>query len=94
MAEDEDLLLAEGLANPLDQLLCIGLHSIDRERRSDGGRIVGDIGLARAALVPLDDGEVFVPALREVPARRHGHPAGAAMEHEQHGIARVSAADR
>jgi hypothetical protein len=52
-----DLLLANAGADRVDQLIEVGDELLDRDRRSRNGAVKG---LARAAPVPIDNGESFL----------------------------------
>src|SRR6266568_1528920 len=72
----------------LDTILC---HPL--QRHGWCGRVSGrTIGPAGAALVPLHDGEVFLPGL---PARRdrQGGAAGATVDEQENRVVSILAAD-
>src|SRR5690606_8136947 len=62
-------------------------------RWRDRGRIVGQVRLAGAALVPVDHGEVLLQPARGPPGDATGGEAGAAMDDQQHRVGPVLAAD-
>ena len=93
MADHEDLLLAIGLAQILHDIGGVFVHARDGEGGRNRLRIIGVVGLARTALVPLHDREVVLPAVLERPACRHLGRCRSAVKEEQDRIARVAPAN-
>src|SRR4030095_14834961 len=91
VSEHEYLLLAEFPAQPADHFFGIGDHPIWRHCGRDRSRIVAAIGLARPALIPLNDGEVLLPAALVIPAGRHGRETWATVNVEQDRVATIEA---
>src|SRR5262245_2805972 len=91
VSEHEYLLLAEFPAQPADHFFGIGDHPIWRHCGRDRSNIVGDIGLARPALIPLNDGEVLLPAALVIPAGWHGRETRATVNVEQDRVATIEA---
>jgi hypothetical protein len=87
VAEYEDLVLAELFAQPGDHLFGIGDHALLRHRRRDRLGIIGDVSLARPALVPMHDREVLLPPASEIPAGRHHRKARSAVDKKKDRIA-------
>ena len=85
-------LVVAGLEKTYD-LFSIAGHLFDCHGGGECFGVVGGVGFAGAALVPLDDGEVVFPWALEGPCCRHRRGAGASVEEEEDGIAAVAAAD-
>ena len=90
MREQDDLVLVEMRAEILAYLDAVAHHAIDGHRRFV--LTVAAIGTARAALIPLHDGEILLPWPVDLRERHHGI-AGAAMDEQDHRIGAVIAAD-
>src|SRR5262249_32277669 len=84
-------LLREVTPQMLGNLDAVARHALDGHRLLV--RAVAAVGPARAALVPLHDGEVPLPR-PEAAVDQAERAAGSAVQDEQHGIAPVLAADR
>jgi len=54
MPQDEDLFLTQFLASPIDHLFCIIYHALKRQCGRDHRWIIQKVGLAGAALIPLN----------------------------------------
>ena len=92
MAEQEDLALAIAGLEIVDQFDRVVAIAIQRHGRRERLGIVERIAFARAALVPLDDGEEILPWPLEGPGEGHFHRAGAAMDIEEDRVGPIGAA--
>src|SRR6185369_17228024 len=93
MPEHEDLVLRLVAPEPAGQLFGIEHELLGRHRRRDQLRIVQQIGLAAAALIPVHDGEVLLQRTRVPPRQRQLEKTGAAMQDQQHRVTAIAAAD-
>lgn len=93
MAEQEDLLLAQVSAKERDHLLGVVDEALGLHRRRHGLGIIDQVGLAGAALVPVDHHEVFLQCERVAPREGRFDEARAAVKDQQHRITAVAAAD-
>ena len=90
MAEHDDLRLAECPAKIVRQLDAVVGDPVEGHARGRGA--IAAVGVSGATLVPLDDGEHLFPGA----VVRGLGPLGlarAAMNHQQHRIAKIIAAD-
>src|ERR1044072_945920 len=93
MPDNEALTLAVTLSELLDQLDRVVAVPLGTERGGERLGIAQRKGTARAALVPLDDGEIILRGPLERPGHRHLDRARAAMDEEQDRVVAVGAAD-
>jgi hypothetical protein len=87
---EHDLWLADARADGVDQLTEVGDELLERHRRSGDGAVEG---LARAALVPVDDGELFFQIRVEVTEESRLAEPGSAVQMDERRVGDVLAAD-
>src|SRR5580704_14908665 len=85
MAEDEDFFTAETLAEVVNHFDGVGVHAVNVHGGALNVFAVRGISFACTALVPLNDGEVFLPGPLESSGDGHKGGAGSAVKEEQNG---------
>ena len=93
VADENDLVLAQLLAQYVGQLDAVLRHARDRNGLWRRIRILSECS-AGAALIPLDDGEVLQPQPEAGVAPRVGRVARSAVKEEHHGVVSVFSANR
>ena len=93
VADEDDLVLAQLLAQQVGELDAVLRHARDRDGLRRRIRVLSECS-AGAALIPLDDGEVLQPQPEPGVAPRIGRVARSAVKKEQHRVIPVFSANR
>src|SRR3546814_9765513 len=91
--QHDELVLAKVRAHVFGDLARIVYGALDVQGIGHRVRVVGEEGLAGAALVVVDDGEVLLGRALELPGRRHQRRRRPAVDEEDDGVVAVLAAD-
>src|SRR4030095_10655253 len=94
VSKDEDLVFCELAARPCGHFFNIRDHPFRCETRRDLDRVCEEVRLAGCALVPLDDGEIFLPSPRKPPAHRDRNVTRPAVDVYKDRISSIGATDQ